>query len=157
MGTKNRKRTADYFIALHGMKRECQCCHNTHWIGNREIPLEIHHIDGDKSNNDESNIMILCPNCHYFTDNYKSKNRKLGLKKEYFCKKCGKKLYGFSKTGLCKKCLGEKEQENSVCNDYEKLKEDIKILKSYSKVAKKYGVCDKTIAKWCKRFGIEKE
>ena len=26
--------------------------------------LEIHHIDGDRSNNEPENLMILCPTCH---------------------------------------------------------------------------------------------
>ena len=42
----------------------------------KEIPVEVHHIDGDKLNNTLENLQILCPNCHYFTDTYKSKNRK---------------------------------------------------------------------------------
>ena len=75
MGSKISKRSADYFVISHGLERECQCCHNTEWMGEK-IMLEIHHIDGDKTNNDDSNIMILCPNCHSLTDNYKAKNRK---------------------------------------------------------------------------------
>ncbi len=150
-----RKGTANYFIVSHNLKRECQCCHNTHWMG-KEIPLEVHHIDGNHENNDDSNIMILCPNCHYFTDNYKAKNRKY-KSKEYFCTRCGKKLFGYAKTGLCIDCVREVERENSVCNNPEKLKEDISNLKSYGRVAKLYGVSDKIIAKWCRRFGIIKD
>lgn len=33
--------------------------------------LEIHHIDGDYTNNQESNLILLCPNCHAMTPNYK--------------------------------------------------------------------------------------
>ena len=33
------------------------------------IALEIHHIDGVRFNNVKSNLQILCPNCHSFTDN----------------------------------------------------------------------------------------
>lgn len=40
----------------------------------RTIPLEIHHIDGDYTNNKEENLQILCPNCHSLTNNYKSLN-----------------------------------------------------------------------------------
>lgn len=36
--------------------------------------LEIHHIDGDYSNNKEENLQLLCPNCHAMTDNYKHNN-----------------------------------------------------------------------------------
>ena len=36
--------------------------------------LQIHHIDGDASNCSESNLQVLCPNCHAMTNNYGSLN-----------------------------------------------------------------------------------
>jgi hypothetical protein len=30
--------------------------------------LEVAHLDGDRSNNDVSNLAILCPNCHKMLD-----------------------------------------------------------------------------------------
>lgn len=39
------------------------------------IPLEINHIDGIHTNNDEDNLELLCPNCHSLTHNYKSRNK----------------------------------------------------------------------------------
>lgn len=53
----------------------CECCLNTTW-NNKPIPLEVHHMDGDKTNNDISNLQLLCPNCHALTDTYKGKNIK---------------------------------------------------------------------------------
>ena len=49
------------------------------------IPLEVHHLDGDYTNNEETNLTLLCPNCHALTDTYKSANTKgrLGRKKYY--------------------------------------------------------------------------
>ena len=37
-------------------------------------PLEIDHIDRDAENNNESNLRLLCPNCHSLTQNYKNLN-----------------------------------------------------------------------------------
>lgn len=37
--------------------------------------LQIHHIDGDCQNNNESNLQLLCPNCHAMTDNFGSLNQ----------------------------------------------------------------------------------
>ena len=34
------------------------------------IPLHIHHIDGDCTNNSEENLELLCPNCHSLTENF---------------------------------------------------------------------------------------
>lgn len=44
------------------------------------VPLEIDHVDGDASNNLESNIRLLCPNCHALTSNFKNLNRGRGRK-----------------------------------------------------------------------------
>lgn len=41
----------------------------------KKIPLEIHHIDGDYKNNIESNLQLLCPNCHALTSNFKSRGQ----------------------------------------------------------------------------------
>lgn len=62
-----------------GIKEKiCECCKREFWM-DKPIPLEVHHIDGDKYNNLLDNLQILCPNCHYFTDTYKTKNRKNNL------------------------------------------------------------------------------
>ena len=63
-------------ILKEGLKeRKCECCGNTTWNG-VPIPLEVHHIDGDGSNNELDNLQLLCPNCHALTDNYCGKNIK---------------------------------------------------------------------------------
>lgn len=38
------------------------------------IPLQIHHIDGDCTNNHPNNLKMLCPNCHSLTNNFCSRN-----------------------------------------------------------------------------------
>lgn len=36
----------------------------------QKIPLQINHIDGDYTNNRESNLELLCPNCHSLTETF---------------------------------------------------------------------------------------
>lgn len=43
--------------------------------GDLYSPCELHHIDGNSRNHLLENLIILCPNCHSLTDNYRSKNR----------------------------------------------------------------------------------
>lgn len=57
------------------LPHQCNCCKLKEWI-NKPIPLEIHHKDGNSSNNNLTNLALLCPNCHAQTENYRAKNRK---------------------------------------------------------------------------------
>ena len=52
---------------------KCECCGNSEWMG-QPIPLELHHKDGNKYHNDLNNYLLLCPNCHTFTDSYRGRN-----------------------------------------------------------------------------------
>ena len=54
--------------------RRCYSCNRTHWLDGA-IPLELHHVNGDRSNNQLSNLRLLCPNCHALTPTYRGKNR----------------------------------------------------------------------------------
>lgn len=51
----------------------CGC--DGHWQ-NGIIALDIHHKDGDNTNNELTNLGYLCPNCHALTENYRGKNKK---------------------------------------------------------------------------------
>ena len=55
-------------------KSGCWECGIEEWNG-KPIVLELEHIDGNSDNNEESNLSLLCPNCHSQTPTYKSRNR----------------------------------------------------------------------------------
>jgi len=67
-----------YLINKFGYK--CWSCNLDKWL-DKPITLEIEHVDGNSGNNNLSNLKILCPNCHSFTDTYKAKNKGNGNKK----------------------------------------------------------------------------
>ena len=54
-------------------EHKCECCGLINWQGSR-IPLELHHINGDHTDNRLENLQVLCPNCHALTDNYRGRN-----------------------------------------------------------------------------------
>lgn len=62
-------------IKLGALENKCSVCGIEEWNG-KIINCEIHHKDGNKWNNKLENLLILCPNCHSQTDNYKSLNKK---------------------------------------------------------------------------------
>jgi hypothetical protein len=51
----------------------CVCCGFTEWEG-QPVPLELDHIDGDRTNNEIGNLRLVCPNCHALTDTYRGRN-----------------------------------------------------------------------------------
>jgi hypothetical protein len=54
----------------------CRCKWNEKHPITGLVPLQIHHIDGDCLNTYESNLELLCPNCHSLTLTFGSLNTK---------------------------------------------------------------------------------
>lgn len=69
-------------LLKEGIKEhKCERCKKTEWEG-VPIPLELHHINGTRTDNRLSNLQLLCPNCHALTDNYRGKNRGMSALEE---------------------------------------------------------------------------
>ena len=60
-------------IAEGVLKASCSECKQTEWYG-RPIPLELDHVDGDRTNNELANLRLLCPNCHALTSTFRGRN-----------------------------------------------------------------------------------
>jgi hypothetical protein len=133
-------------------EKKCENCGIIEWDG-KEAPLELHHIDGNKHNNELKNIQILCPNCHAQTNTNsgKSGNRKMNrnqsntIKKNY-CE-CGKEIKKNSKR--CPTC--DKIKQRKVKNRPTK-EELVKMIKdtSLEAVGRKYGISGNAVKKWLK-------
>lgn len=141
-------------IKLKIKEHKCEKCNNAEWL-NEPIPLELHHIDGIKTNLEIDNLQLLCPNCHAQTDNYTGKNVKNSLpkingKELNKCINCNKETKN--------KLFCSKECQNTFNLSKLPTKEEIinkfKELKTYTAVSKFYKISDKGLVKWCAKLNL---
>lgn len=119
---KEREKNAEYYLKeksyvktsslkwklfSEGLKKyKCEKCGCTHWEG-KQLALQLHHINGDDTDNRLENLQILCPNCHSQTDNYCGRNAVRNTTvKRYYCKACYKEIEK-TPSGLCDECYNK--------------------------------------------------
>lgn len=54
---------SEYTYRRKAFRSYSHCCAICNWDEDEEI-LQVHHIDEDRQNNELTNLIILCPNCH---------------------------------------------------------------------------------------------
>lgn len=83
--SKKKRKRPNELLTDSAQEYTCQMCKCEHmqkgldgaWMWNGlEIKLQCDHIDGDRSNNQISNLRWLCPLCHSTTDTYCGRNIK---------------------------------------------------------------------------------
>ena len=124
-------------------------CGISEWLG-KPISLQIHHINGNNSDNRLENLQLLCPNCHSQTENFGGKNIKIE-NKPHFCECCGKMLK--TKDSLiCPECSSKNRRKV----DRPSKEELLELIKTtpFTKIGEMFGVSDNAIRKWCKIEGL---
>ena len=127
-------------------KYKCEICGCNKW-NDKQISLQLHHINGDNTDNRLENLMLLCPNCHSQTDNFCGSKNKCKTTKIY-CKNCGKEITN-SKIGFCDECYEllindalDKKLVNKTSN-IRKVIDSCKECGSEIYFKNKYGLCKK--------------
>lgn len=107
--------------------KECEKCGVKEWL-REECVFELHHVDNNHSNNNLTNLQILCPNCHALITRQYNKKEKIDKRK------------------LRSKRLNLRK---IVRPSLSVLLEQVKNL-GYCKTGRLYNVSDNTIRKWIK-------
>lgn len=132
------------------MKDVCYECGLGNIWNNKNITLQLDHINGVRDDNRLENLRILCPNCHSQTPTFCGRHK--GVK----CLDCHKRIK--SKSKRCQICANKILPQNSNLK-FNISKEDLEKLvweKPTSDIAKEFNVSDKAIEKRCKKYNIQK-
>lgn len=57
---------------LDNRGHQCEKCKLREWLS-QPIMLELEHIDGNSYNNEDINLLLLCPNCHSQTKTWRKR------------------------------------------------------------------------------------
>lgn len=133
-------------------ENKCEICGASDWLGN-PLNCQLHHINGNHTDNRLENLQILCPNCHSQTDTYSGTANK-GNTIQRVCIDCGKPISDKS-ANRCSQCAAKVRRK--VSEEDRPTKEELLQFietESFTTIGKRYKVSDNTIRKWCKGYGI---
>lgn len=136
-----------------GLKENrCEICGTDTWLGKKLI-CQLHHINGDNTDNRLENLQILCPNCHSQTDNYCGQANKTEKEKHY-CEICGRELK-WEHSHLCPQCAAKNRGKINLTKE-----EFIEVLRKHNgnklQTSKELNVSETAVRKCCERFGLPK-
>ena len=158
-------------LEVEDIKYECAICGmEPVWQG-KPLVLTMDHIDGNTDNCLLENLRWVCPNCdrQLLTFCGRNKKRTYTRERKYIvsevnpdsnlkakvvykkkCPECGALIWHTS--DLCEACSRLKSRKVER-PDRDVLKEDIREI-PFITLAKKYGVSDNAIRKWCKAYNL---
>lgn len=158
-------------------ENKCEICGKS----GEEYMMELHHIDGDRYNNELTNLQILCLDCHSKTDNFRGRGQKrtdtpksMYVKREKptcVCLNCGKEFKSDSadiKRKFCSRdCYNEYLSKGYNLNKSSGNKEILltkesilEVLENFSDITNlgnHFGVSRTTMRKYLDKYGLLEE
>lgn len=164
------------------LDNKCYKCGRDPAWQEKNLVLQLDHIDGVHNNNSITNLRMLCPNCHSQTSTYAGKNNikkrkclscdtqitgkydncdqcyeKNGTRNIIHCNKvnkcdCGNQIW--KKSMQCKTC---RNIQSRIFNVSKEDLEDMSFVQKLTRteIAKKYGVSCTTVGQRCKEYKID--
>lgn len=133
-----------------GLKTDCcEICGCSNIWNDKPLTLQLHHVNGNHSDNRLENLQIVCPNCH----TQLSSEQEESTRKVKYCPDCGRKIQKTST--YCYSCY-VKHRIRKGRESWPSKEELLELIQKYSfvDIGKMYGTSDRTIYKRCKAYGI---
>lgn len=93
--------TIKEYVSRHNLlPYKCSMCGNTGVWNNKPLGLQLHHINGEKTDNRLENLTFVCPNCHAQTDTFTSRN----YATKNTCPSCGRVIQNKTPGAMCVIC-----------------------------------------------------
>lgn len=133
-----------YFLKQRLLKaklkeNKCEICGLSEWRG-QPLAIQLHHINGDNTDNRIENLQMLCPNCHSQTESYCGSS-----KPQHYCQCCGRELK--TNAVYCISCAKKEENKQKWI---QRLNSNPNL--SNIEIAKLYNVTEAAVRKWKKKL-----
>lgn len=137
---------------------KCSICGLEPFWNGRELTLTLDHINGNNHDDRLENLRWVCPNCDRQLPTFGSKNphskEKYNKKDKItsYCINCGIEIAGYGEK--CPRCaaLERRKVERPTKEELFNILNEEKGC--FAAVARKFGVADNTIRKWCKAYEL---